>query len=307
MSLLFNDKANTLFSGTEIIGKWNKKKYVVKRLLGSGENGEVFLVESNNNLYALKLSPASLDLSYEIQIIQQLNKAQGPTLGFYLFDIDDFIWGGTLYTYYVMRYQRGISIDRYLRRKEAVDYFQVFRLVIEKLFIIHDHGWVFGDLKPEHILIEPKTKQISFIDYGGLTRINEGVRQYTDIFDRGSWKVGTRKADQHYDLFSIVMVFVKIGIGKNRFLKIYNQTRSINNVYGIIRGINVLNPLSSIFKRVFFGELKTTSEVIEVIVKESKRADRIEVKKHRWIDWSFSASLFVFLTLFIYFIYSTVS
>ncbi|OEG00307.1 hypothetical protein BHF71_05245 [Vulcanibacillus modesticaldus] len=302
MSMLFNSKDNILKPGTVITGKWNKKKYTVIRILGSGENGIVYLVQFLGKQYALKMSLATIDLSLEIQVIQRLNNTQGQLLGFSVFDIDDFQYKEKLFTFYVMPYKNGISIEKYLYGKDCIEYYNVFRRVLELLISIHDEGWVLGDIKPEHILIEPEKLRISIIDLGGVTRFNEGVRQFTELYDRGSWKVGNRKADSHYDLFALVMVFIQISIGKNKLLKIFKQSRDINKVYDIIRNINLLRPLKPTFKEVLYGKSINSKKVIKDLQNNTPTLDD-KNKSNRWIEWLFTTSVILFILVFVHLIY----
>ena len=130
MSILTKPQNVQLKLGTKIKGKWNSKEYTILRLLGSGENGTVFLVESlEKKQYALKLSSSTIDLSYEIQAIQRLSEAQGSALGFYIFDVDDFIFDEVQYSYYVMPFQRGVSIENYLYGKSEKEYLKALNIL----------------------------------------------------------------------------------------------------------------------------------------------------------------------------------
>ncbi len=290
--------------GTIIKGKWNRKEYVVKRIIGSGENGTVYLVALFERLYALKVSLVTFDLSYEINSINRLNKALGSILGFSVLDVDDVVIQGEVYTFYVMPYQVGITIEQHLYGKGQKDYTELFKQVIKLIDFIHNEAYVYGDLKPEHILIDTSTNQLSLIDFGGVTIKGEGIRQFTELFDRGSWKAGNRKANPHYDLFSIAMIFVQIGIGRNKLLKIFNQTRSLNEVYDIIPKIPSLQLLTPIFKKILQGKLLDSKEVINEIDNQIASNNKSkETTSYHWIDWLFNSSILLFLSLFIYFIY----
>lgn len=117
-------------------------------------------------------------------------------------------------------------------------------------------------MKPEHIIINKENKSVYFIDFGGATNFNEGVRQFTEIFDRGSWKVNNRRADSHYDLFSLSMVFIQLSLGKENFVKLYNQRLKVSKICDIIRNIKVLKYLFPILKSILLGRLNTTSDVL---------------------------------------------
>jgi len=302
MSTLFNVSSNQLPIGFIIIGKWNGKAYKVVRLLGSGENGTVYLVNSDEGRYALKMSNSAYDLSYEVQAIKRLNETQGTFLGFSIFDIDDFLYKEKIFTYYVMPYQKGITLKNYLFGKAPGEYIEVYKKIATNLANIHNDGWVFGDLKSEHILINSDNKEISLIDYGGLTIIGEGIRQYTEIFDRGNWKAGTRKADPHYDLFSLTMIFIQLGIGEKKFLKIYNRTRSLAELYDIIHKVNNLNQLSSPFEGVILGKITNADQLLKEI---NNLHIKYEFKKTgNWINILLTGSLVLFFLLFVKFLYS---
>lgn len=302
MNTLSNISSNRLPIGYNIIGKWNGKSYKVVRLLGSGENGTVYLVKSDESNYALKMSNSTYDLSYEVQAIKRLNETQGTFLGFSIFDIDDFSYKGKIFTYYVMPYQKGITLKNYLFGKSSVEYLDIYKRIASSLANIHNDGWVFGDLKSEHILINPDSKEISLIDYGGLTVIGEGIRQYTEVYDRGNWKAGSRRADPHYDLFSLTMIFVQLGIGEKKFLKIYNRTRSLDEVYDIIHRVNNLKHLDATFEEVIIGKINNVDELLKVI---NNLYINNEFKiNSNWINILFTGSLFLFILLFIRFLYS---
>lgn len=302
MNTLYNINTYQLPIGYNIIGKWNGRCYKVIRLLGSGENGTVYLVKNDNSLYALKMGDSTYDLSYEVQAIKRLNETQGIFLGFSIFDIDDFLFKEKMYTYYVMPYQKGITLKNYLFGKNSKEYLNIYKKVAAILKNIHNDGWVFGDLKSEHILINPDNKEVSLIDYGGLTVIGEGIRQYTEVYDRGNWKVGTRKADPHYDLFSLTMIFIQLGIGEKKFLKIYNRTRSLDELYDIIQKVNNLNYLESLFIEIISGKIRNVDELLKVI-------NNININKqfknnNNWINILLTGSLILFVLLFVKFLYS---
>lgn len=293
-------KKNYFDSGTIIKGKWNNKKYKIIEAIGSGENGTVYLVQSEGKNYALKISQSYLSLNYEIDIMEKLNRVQGTNLGLKLFDIDDFVYNGYTYFFYIMPYEEGLSIKNYLDGKTAKEYLFIFKKLIRLLSLFHYNGWIFGDIKPEHILINQNTKKITLIDYGGVTKLNEGVKQFTEIYDRGNWKMNNRKADAHYDLFSLSMVFVQISLGINEFQKIYNQNRRISKVCDIIQNIESLKYLYPIIKGILLGRLNLPNDVLREIDKQNKSVDK-KIKNYNWINYLFTTSLFLFIVIVVIF------
>ncbi len=297
MSTLFKEYDFRI--GFTIKGEWNNKEYKIIDVLGSGENGVVYLVELNKSYYALKICLSYYNLSQEVSIIKNLNGAQELFLGFSIFDVDDFNYNGKTYSFYVMPYERGVTINKFLYNKTPKEYLLLFKNIVQYLSYFHDKGWVFGDVKPEHILINQNNMKISFVDFGGVTKINEGVKQYTEIYDRGSWRIRNRKADSHYDLFSLSMVFVQIAIGRKNLQKIYNRKRRITDVYGIIQNVEMLKYLFPIIRGICNVRLKTTNDVIEEI---DKLLLYHKGSNNKWIYWLFVNSLFLFIIVFVLFI-----
>ncbi len=305
MNTLFNFPKDLFKPGMELSGKWNKKSYVIIRYIGHGENGSVFLVESSGKQYALKITEHSFDLSYEIKMIQQLSLTQGNHLGFSVFDIDDFVFGEEIYPYYVMPYRTGITIEQYLTGMRQADYLYLFSIIVNRLEMLHREGIVFGDLKGEHIIVDPITLEISLIDYGGLSLFNESVRQYTVLYDRASWRMGDRRANPHYDFFSLTLIFIKIAIGENKFKRIFQQSRHVKELYDIIPNINSLKLLAPVLMKILTGKrvsakiIKRELETIRIkSLSDSKRV------KWKWIEWVFSLSFFVFIMMFLRLLYA---
>lgn len=301
MNTLFKPKEKFLATNYEVVGKWNKNKYQIIRALGFGENGVVYLVKSLEEFYALKMSMSTIDLSYEIQAIMNLNETQGTSLGFYIFDIDDFFYNGQLFTFYVMPYHKGITIKQFLYGKTSKEYLSTFNDISKILKSLHDAGFIFGDLKIEHIIVNPNNGKVSLIDFGGITKINEGVRQFTELYDRGSWKAGSRRGDPHYDLFSLAIVYAQLGTGKGKLIKIFNNSKSVKDVYDIIQGVDHLKPIAHILEDILFGKSTDTFKILGDLNKIKIK----EVSKpfFSWLDLFLMGSVLLFLWAIINFVY----
>ncbi|TCS80149.1 protein kinase domain-containing protein [Tepidibacillus fermentans] len=296
------DKSNDFKAGSLIKGKWNGKQYRVISLLGLGENGQVYLVESQGRQYAMKIVLDTVTFSYEIQMIQRLNEAQGLSLGFSLFDIDDYEnQEAEIFPFYVMTYKRGLPLEQFLYGKNEVVYTYTFYRLLKMLQKFHCQRFACGDLKPEHLLVDPFSGEISFVDYGGVTVFFEGIRQYTEIYDRGSWRKGHRLADSHYDLFSATMIFIQLGLGKNKLLQIFRHSRNINEVCDIIPKIKKLRRVIPILKKIIDGEIITVEQAILQVEPMLRHTQSLEERKWKWVEWLFSLSL-LFFAVSIYFL-----
>ncbi|GEN31292.1 serine/threonine-protein kinase [Cerasibacillus quisquiliarum] len=197
--------------GKKIIGKWQHHRYTIKRKLGSGAVGTVFLCHIGGREVALKISKHVSSIMTEVNVLKSLKKVQEHRLGPSLMDVDDFvIKDGTTYTFYVMEYIKGDHLRSFIRN-HGTEWIGVFMLqLLDDLEKLHQRGWVLGDLKIENLIVENNPPKLRWIDVGGTTRIGRSIKEYTEIYDRGYWGLGSRKAEPSYDLFALVIVFLSV-------------------------------------------------------------------------------------------------
>ncbi|WP_315969823.1 serine/threonine-protein kinase [Bacillus testis] len=204
--------------GTTIKGKWNKHNYTVIRELGSGANGIVYLADYNGKQVALKVSDNYAGIASEINVLQSFSKVQGFSLGPYLLHGDDWVSHRGTMPFYVMEYIRGEELLPFVKRK-GKDWMEALLLqLLTHLEHLHSSGWVFGDLKPENLLVTMPAHQIRCVDVGGTTPTGRAIKEFTEFFDRGYWGMGSRKAEPSYDLFSVAMIVINV-YHPNRFHK----------------------------------------------------------------------------------------
>jgi len=221
-------------NGSIIRGKWHQNTYQVICLLGSGANGKVYLAEGKQGKVAIKLSENSMGITSEVNVLKRLSQAQGSALGPSLLDVDDYfhpILKKNL-PFYVMEYIKGDHFIKFIE-KRGIEWIDILILqLLNQLDHLHRIGWVFGDLKPDNLIVTSNPFEIRCIDVGGTTRLGRSIKEYTEFFDRGYWEMGTRKADPSYDLFAVVMImmnavypkrFKKNGTGKNQLFTMIDQ------------------------------------------------------------------------------------
>ena len=61
---------------------------------------------------------------------------------------------------------------------------------------LHQNGWVFGDLKPENLIVTGPPPKIRCIDVGGTTIKGRAIKEFTEFYDRGYWGLGQEKRTQ---------------------------------------------------------------------------------------------------------------
>lgn len=252
-----------LTPGTILTGKWHRKKYMVRRKLGAGAVGAVYLCIYQGKKVALKVSKQNTSVMAEVNVLKSLRKVQGMRLGPSLLDVDDWITReGNLYSFYVMEYLRGIALDLFIRR-HGEEWIGVFMLqLLHRLEGFHEAGWVFGDLKMDNILITSNPPKIRMVDVGGTTKFGRSIKEFTEFYDRGYWKLGTREADPGYDLFALAMVFIEIYYTKH-FPRTNNPTMYL---FQKIDQVPALTPYRKILKKAIAGKYQTSTEMRRDVV-----------------------------------------
>src|SRR5699024_6758832 len=197
--------------GTIITGKWHQRRYVIKKKLGNGAIGTVYLCETNGQYGALKISENATSMSMEVNVLKSLQKVQGNRLGPSLFDVDDWeISRNRKYAFYVMEYLQGESLASFISR-QGHKWIGIFMLqLLDDLEHLHQAGWIFGDFKSENLIVLSQPPKVRWVDVGGTSQIGRAIKEYTEFYDRGYWGLGSRKAEPSYDLFALVMVFLNI-------------------------------------------------------------------------------------------------
>jgi serine/threonine protein kinase len=201
--------------GTVISGKWHLNKYKIVKELGFGANGVVYLAEHNNTQVALKMSDNGMSITSEVNVLKSLAKVQGPpTLGPSLLDVDDWQSNRGRISFYVMEYIQGPDFLSFLQQKGKSWTSVLFLQLLNDLDKLHENGWVFGDLKPENLIVTGPPPKIRCIDVGGTTIQGRAIKEFTEFYDRGYWGLGSRKADPLYDLFAVAMIMINTAYPK---------------------------------------------------------------------------------------------
>ncbi|REJ31329.1 MAG: serine/threonine protein kinase [Caldibacillus debilis] len=198
------------FAGETIAGKWHKNRYVLKKPLGRGANGVVFLAAAlgSGREVAVKMSGDNGTIISEVNVLKSLAKARGSILGPSLLDVDDWVRDGETVPFYVMEYIRGTHFLTFLKQRGYAWLPVLMIQLLTHLEGLHQNGWVFGDLKPDNLIVTDSPVKLRCIDVGGTTMQGRAIKEFTEFFDRGYWGLGNRKAEPAYDLFSVAMIII---------------------------------------------------------------------------------------------------
>lgn len=243
--------------GTIIEGKWHHNRYTIIKELGFGANGIVYLARYNNKQVALKMSDNGMSITSEVNVLKSFAKVQGSALGPSLLDVDDWERPGKRVSFYAMEFIKGPDFLAFLQQK-GPDWTGVMILqLLADLQLLHENGWVFGDLKPENLIVTGPPARIRCIDVGGTTMKGRAIKEFTEFYDRGYWGLGSRKADPGYDLFAVGMIMVNTAYPK-RFTK---KSGGINEIMDKVKQSRELKIYEKVIYNALAGKYQSAREM----------------------------------------------
>lgn len=250
-------------AGTIIQGKWHHNRYTIIRELGRGANGIVYLADWNGKKVAIKVSDNHVTITSEVNVLKSFTKAQGVSLGPSLFDVDDWIHNGSQISFYVMEYIAGTDLLTFIKQNGTTWLPVLISQLLTDLDYLHKNGWVFGDLKPENLLVTKSPVKIRCIDVGGTTMQGRAIKEFTEFFDRGYWGLGSRRAEPSYDLFAVAMIVINLFYPK-RFQK---QSVGIEQLKKAIQDVKELRQYRPILLKALTGKYSSAIEMKKELLK----------------------------------------
>ncbi len=242
-------------------GKWNRKSYHVLRELGRGANGTVYLVSQDGVRRAVKVGVEGMDILMEVNVLKSVQQGRDSKVGPLLCDVDDLVVNGKACTFYAMEYLEGEQLDRYIQQAGTEWVPVLIVQLLARLDVLHKHGYTFGDLKPENIMVSQTDKTVRLIDFGGVTKQGSAVRQFTEEYDRAFWHAGDRKADTGYDLFCAAVIMVRLTAGKELWKSSLSEPRHTGLLCDIIRKSDSLYPYRVPLLKAFHGKFASAGEM----------------------------------------------
>lgn len=298
--------------GDVIRGRWLGHTYLVEQELGAGANGRVYLVLRQEKLRcALKIGYDALDFQSEINGLSELHGSD-PRLHRYLLETDDLLAGDRVYPFYVMRYVHGVHPGQFLR-ENGMDWFPVIGYrILTKLTEIHTRGYIFGDLKSDNILVSGYGTT-ELIDYGGLSKLGRSVRQYTEMYDRGYWRAGTRTADFAYDLFAFAMICLELADadGAQVASMVGDPERNVERLAQLADELPASRRVAPVIQACLEGRLKSAVEAQQAwrscVYQGGVEAEAVDGRRSRALTAVLAVSLAVSAAVFGMTLYWTIS
>ncbi|MCZ0755797.1 protein kinase family protein [Anoxybacillus sp. J5B_2022] len=240
--------------GTVIVGKWHNHAYKIVKPLGSGANGAVYLAESMKGLVAIKLSDNGTSITSEVNVLKRFSKVQGAALGPSLLDMDDWFdpYTNRAIPFYVMEYIKGEEFFSFIKKRGKEWIVILVLQLLSALDQLHEEGWVFGDLKPENLLVAGMPPTVRLLDVGGTTLQGRAIKEFTEFYDRGYWGLGSRKADPAYDLFAVAMIMIHACYP----LKFERKENTRQQLFTMIRADATLRKYQNVLMKAIDGAYK---------------------------------------------------
>jgi serine/threonine protein kinase len=294
-------------AGSRIRGKWHGRVYTVERQLGAGANGMVVLVRRGNTQFALKAGYETVDHQSEINMLRILSLTE-TSFRNYLVDVDDFSFENKQIPFSVLRYIEGVKLTAFMQKHGPEWIYVVGTRLLKKLTELHKSGLVFGDLKLENMLVSGYG-DVELIDFGGVTPKGQGIKQLTEVYDRGYWGAGSRVADESYDLFAFAVLILHALDDKDR-LGTYQhslpQNRSLDQLQAMIKEHPVSSSLAPFLNKALQGQISTSLEAFRMwkALVVQKRSRTLHPKQTSWLKVCFAASLLLFgTTVYLYWVH----
>lgn len=290
----------------QFCGRWNQKRYTLLRELGRGANGVVYLAACGGRRVAVKIGSDSFDLLMEVNMLKRVQSMTSLRVGPALLEVDDVSLDGQLCPFYAMEYVEGDPLDEYVERFGTEWAAVLLIQVLTRLEVLHQMGWVFGDVKPENILVGRVDKQVRLIDFGGVSEVGRAVRQFTEDYDRGAWQAGDRRAEPAYDLFAAALLMIRLAIGREAWNKLRNPPRHRSALYDIIRDNKELHGFRDPIWKALHGKYGTAAQMRrEMVALLRQRAQGGFARQRRssadfWIGGMFVASLLLLASSLFY-------
>ena len=243
--------------GSTITGKWHKNVYLIHHVLGAGAIGTVYLAKSHLGPVAIKVSDNNITVTSEVNVLKILSPAQGKNLGPRLIDVDDIDINGKIIPFYAMEYIEGLDFYQFAQCYGPSWVIKLTVNLLENLHQLHKQGWVFGDLKPENLIVEARTLSVRFVDVGGTTKLGRAIKEFTEYFDRGFWGMGSRKAEPTYDLFAVAMMMINTIHGQ----KVIKKDGGIKQLQNVIGQATETKKISKVLMKALQGGYQSAIEM----------------------------------------------
>ncbi|MGO1368160.1 MAG: protein kinase domain-containing protein [Senegalia sp. (in: firmicutes)] len=243
--------------GTLITGKWNKKTYTIEKVLGKGSIGKVYLVkDKKGKKFALKCSDDIRSITNEFNFLKNISFSFAPKV----YELDDGYINYVYKHFFIMEYIEGVDLKTYFTRENDIK--KILAKILDLstyLDEIYKSGYIYWDINISNIIIEKDTKSIKIIDFAGVSKVGQSIKEYTPSYNAQSF-LDKSYYDDRSLVFSINMLIVSI-ITK----KTYNPlTNNIENIIYKIKEFKINKDIKGLIIRGLKGEYKISAYIYDM-------------------------------------------
>lgn len=148
-----------------------------------------------------------------------------------------------------MEYVNDISLKEYISVTDLNFRQRKFQMIADQLTsavqILHNKGMAHTDIKPDNIMIDPKTTKVNIVDFGlGCYKDTTCHLGGTKLYMPNRQMKGTLSDRQNGDLYSLALTLLELVDTVNDFsyrtvfpLEYLNELRLPKHIAGIIRSL----------------------------------------------------------------------
>ncbi|MBS4537578.1 protein kinase family protein [Clostridium sp. D2Q-11] len=275
-------------------GKWNKNIYYVENCIGQGSVGYVYkVVNKRGEKFALKSSEDLISLTKEYKMLNKFSYISAIPKAY---ELDDGYIQGKNIHFIIMEYIEGISLKKYLLNNISIKKTLSIILIITEIFQqIYDSGYIYWDIKLENILVDRINMSIRVIDFGGVSKIGQSIKEYTPTYNIHCWRDKPYYDDKSL-IFSINMILISLLYNKE-----FNPlTNSIQDIIYKIKTSDFNDGIKKLLINGLIGDYNI--EKYKYTVKKIIQKNMFSKSKYcsNWIDalyWG-SIGMFIFFIIF---------
>ena len=212
---------------------------------------------------AIKMSRDMLSITKEYN---WMKKYKGRNYVPAVYELDDFESKGCIYHFFTMEYIEGYDLGKVINKNMSMKLrLQLFAIILKIIWDINKEGLIYSDLKQENIMVDKKNKSIRLIDFGSVTEVGLGIKEYTPIYDRAYWGLGKRLADSSYQTFSATILLISLLLGR----KIDPRKDNIEDMINSLNKSRVPKEIIDLIEKCIEGRIDNCGVFYDELIKLS--------------------------------------
>lgn len=196
--------------GDVVLGRWNGNRYHIIKKIGQGAIGSIYKVrDEQGRIRAIKMSNDISSITREYNTMKELSLSHMVPK---VYEIDDYITNDETYHYFTMEFIEGITIKEAMVRGRMPlnSILGMGTILLKYLEKIYNMGYQYYDIKLDNVIVDKINHKIMFIDYGGVVKLGEGIKEYTPTYTLESWGVYKNITPIKSIMFGVTMIMISM-------------------------------------------------------------------------------------------------